>query len=72
MPMNSNSGFTVLVRRRGWHNWQEGATLIKTTKNGWRIRWETGFRMGKTANLTRRNWDVQTLFSVRSKGDVCP
>jgi len=51
----------VLIRRKGWHNWQEAGTLIKTTKNGWRIRWETGLWTGMTRNLTKRNWEVCAL-----------
>ena len=52
-------GCAALVRRIGWHDWQEAATLIKTTKNGWRIRWDTGLHRGKTVNLTKRNWVVK-------------
>jgi hypothetical protein len=50
----------VLVRRRGWH-WPETATLLKTTTNGWRVRFESGPRAGKTVNLTRRCWVVSPL-----------
>ena len=49
----------VLVRRQGWHDWQEAATLLKETRNGWRIEWKTGIHRGRTVNLTRRNWIVQ-------------
>lgn len=58
----------MFVRRFGWHNWQESATLIKTTKNGWRIRWETGLHRGKTVNLTRRNWEVKPVETERREG----
>ena len=58
-PLPPATACAALVRRIGWHNWQEAATLIKTTKNGWRVRWETGYRTGKTVNLTNRNWVVK-------------
>ena len=53
------TGYAALIRRKGWHNWQQAVTVIRDTANGWRIRWETGFKSGKCATVTRRNWEIE-------------
>jgi hypothetical protein len=51
--------WAAFIRRKGWHNWQESVTVIRDTPNGWRIRWETGYKIGKCATVTRRNWEIE-------------
>lgn len=58
MTTNTYKGF---IRRKGWHNWQEAVTVIRETPNGWRIRWESGYKTGKCATVTRRNWEVEPI-----------
>ncbi len=55
----ASGGYAAFIRRKGWHNWQQAVTVIRDTPNGWRIRWETGFKSGKCATVTKRNWEIE-------------
>jgi hypothetical protein len=61
-----SGGYAAFIRRKGWHNWQESVTVIRDTPNGWRIRWETGYKTGKCATVTKRNWQIEAKPHNRS------
>jgi hypothetical protein len=53
------AAYAAIAKRRGFEFWAESVTVLKSTPNGWRVRWETGPHRGRAVNITERNWSIK-------------